>query len=169
MIKVKFIIIFALTCFIGRWFSEDAARSLGVYALVTLPGTFGHELMHYLAALASNGHPTGFSIIPQGNTLGHVMVQPNAYNAALIGSAPILLAPLTFLCMVLAARSPGVVRTLTLSYVAACCWAACIPSSQDMRIAWSYPTSWVIAVPVILLTSWFFHQLGSFLLNHGGI
>lgn len=65
---VKLAVVFVGTCALGWWFAHDAARSLGRYALVTLPGTFMHELAHYCAALVSDGHPSGFSIIPTGDT-----------------------------------------------------------------------------------------------------
>lgn len=150
---LKFAVIFITTCFIGRWFSDEAAQSLWLYALVTVPGTALHELAHYTAALFTEGHPSGFSLIPQGGSLGRVYVRPNWYNAALIGLAPLLLAPLTFLLMALAARAK-LIGMVALSYVAACSWAACIPSSADLRIAASAPSSWPFALLMLAFIAW---------------
>lgn len=125
----KLLFIAGLTCFIGQWFSQDAARSMWLYALVTVPGTALHELAHYTAAALTNGNPSGFSLIPQAGSLGRVYVQPNWYNAALIGLAPLLLAPLTFLTVALAARAK-LFGMLLMSYLAACSWAACVPSRR---------------------------------------
>ena len=157
MTQLKFCVVFLLTCFIGRWFAYDAASSVSFYALVTAPGTFMHELAHYVAAMLTNGNPTGLSIIPTNDSLGRVYVIPNWYNAALIGTAPLLLAPLTLLFMVLAARrslATELISFLLLSYLAACCWAACIPSSADMSIAFSQPLSWLFALPALALSAW---------------
>lgn len=153
MTRLKFGLVFMLTLVIGQWFANDAARSVGFYALVTVPGTFMHELMHWAAAAVTQGDPHGFSIIPTGDTLGHVLVRPNWYNATIIALAPLLLAPLTMFVMVIAARS-GPLKLVLFSYFAACCWAACIPSGADFSIAASYPTSWLFGVIMVALIGW---------------
>lgn len=164
MTQLKFALVFIMTLVIGQWFANDAARSVGVYALVTVPGTFMHELMHWVAAAVTQGHPHGFSIIPSGDTLGHVLVHPNWYNAAIIGLAPLLLAPLTLFVMVIAARS-GPLKLTLFSYFAACCWAACIPSSADFAIAASYPTSWLFGALMVALISWVTFSVSLYLLK----
>lgn len=153
MTHLKFGLVFVLTLTIGQWFALDAARSIGVYALVTVPGTFMHELMHWTAAALTQGDPHGFSIIPSGNTLGYVLVRPNWYNATIIALAPLLLAPLTLFVMVVAARSDAV-KLLLFSYFAACCWAACVPSSADFAIAASYPSSWLFGAMMVAVIGW---------------
>lgn len=151
MTQLKLIFVFALTFSIANWFTNLAGVSM--YALVTVPGTFMHELMHWGAAMLTNGDPSGFSIIPAGNTLGHVMIRPNWYNATIISLAPLLLAPLTLLLIVIAARSDAYKMPL-FAYFAACCFAACIPSSTDFSIAVSYPTSWLPGLILLSLISW---------------
>lgn len=151
MTQLKFVLVFALTFIIGQWFSN--AGSVGVYALVTVPGTFMHELMHWVAAALTQGDPHGLSVIPTSSSLGHVLVRPNWYNATMIALAPLLLAPLTLFVMVIAARS-SVMKMLLFSYFAACCWAACIPSNQDFAIALSFPTSWLFGVIMVALIGW---------------
>lgn len=164
---VKLIVIACSTFMISRWFSDDASSSIGFYALVTLPGTFAHELMHYLAALLTDGRPHGFSLIPSGNTLGSVQVYVNWYNAALIGLAPLLLAPLTLLIVAIAAKAKSLIKMLALSYVAACCWVACIPSAADLSIAASTPSSWPFGLFMLALTAWGTFRLSIALLPEG--
>lgn len=97
-----------------------------------------------------------------------MLVAPNWYNAAFIGLAPLLLAPLTLLSMALAARS-GVIGLCCYAYLAACCWAACIPSDADLAIAASYPTSWPIGAALIALIAWCVYKLSAFAALRGFI
>ena len=144
MKKLKFIIILAITFFISQYL-VNTAYSTWLYALVTLPGTFLHEVAHYLTALFLAGQPTGFNLIPSGNTLGSVQFYPNWYNAAPVALAPFLLAPLTFLMAALAANTVNPLKILLFSYFAACSWVACTPSPQDFSIAMA-PSSWPLAI-----------------------
>ena len=104
MVKIKFFCILVLTGLIAHYL-ESAAGSIKLYAVVTLPGTFLHELAHYVAAATLNGHPGNFNLVPNGNTLGSVTFRPNWYNAATVGLAPLLLAPLTVFFAAITARS----------------------------------------------------------------
>jgi len=71
--------------------------------LYALPGTFLHELSHFLVALVTGGRPTGFSIIPRPQdclmgdgtlrrrwTLGSVTIA----NPGMIAAFPTAMAPL---------------------------------------------------------------------------
>lgn len=164
MTQLKFCIVFALTLFIGYWFANSAVSSVGFYALVTLPGTFMHELAHYVSAAATNGDPNGFSIIPQADSLGRVLVRPNAWNGALIGLAPLTLAPLTLWFMVLAARA-SILPLLVFSYIAASCWAACLPSTADLSIALMYPTSWPFALIGLAVLCFVIFKMSAYMLR----
>ena len=145
MTKIKFILVLAITFVIAQYL-HGTAYSTGLYALVTLPGTFFHELAHFLTAAAMDGNPGNFNLIPSGNTLGSVTFSPNLYNAAPVGLAPFLLAPFTAFAAALAARSNNPLKIVGGGYLAACSWVACTPSPQDFGIAASVPTSWPVAI-----------------------
>lgn len=151
MKSLKFLIILATTFVIAQYLSHTA-YSIGLYAFVTLPGTFLHELAHYTTAAFMAGRPTGFNLIPSGNTLGSVQFYPNWYNAASVGLAPFLLAPLTFFLAAIAARSNNPIKMLVFSYFAACSWVACTPSPADFSIAMA-PTSWPTALVFLALST----------------
>jgi hypothetical protein len=57
-----------------------------------LPGTIAHETSHAVVALLMGAHITKFSVIPSGDTLGHV--EYTAPKIPLIGNAAISIAPL---------------------------------------------------------------------------
>lgn len=157
MIKIKFALILAITFVIAQYL-QSTAYSLSLYALVTLPGTFLHELAHFLSALVFDGRPGNFNLIPSGNTLGSVTFHPNWYNAAIVAMSPFLLAPLTALFAALAARSNNPLKIAGGGYLAACSWVACVPSPQDFKIA-MVPTSWPLALVILGFTTWLVYRI----------
>ncbi len=151
----------AFAIFITLFFGQVlpmALHSQLLYAAITLPGTFLHEAAHYLSALWLNGNPSGFSIIPtwsggQMQTMGHVLFQPNSLNAATVGLSPYLLFFPS--CFFVAVAAKCRIQFMVLwCYVAACGFASLTPSSQDWRIAISYPTSFVLAIPLFAIVAW---------------
>lgn len=77
--------------------SEYLHRSLAygsrtLYVILMLPGTVAHELSHAVVALLMGSRITKFSVIPSGNTLGHV--EYTAPKIPLIGNTAISIAPL---------------------------------------------------------------------------
>jgi hypothetical protein len=155
--KIKFVIVLVVTFVIAQYL-KDTAHSISLYALVTLPGTFLHELMHYTMAGLLGGHPGNFSLIPSGNTLGSVTFVPNWYNAASVGLAPLLLAPLTVFFAALSSRSNNPLKMVGGGYLAACSWVACTPSSQDFSVA-LVPTSWPLALSILWFTTWVIYRV----------
>ena len=69
-----------------------ASASRTLYIVLMLPGTIIHEISHAVIALLMGARITDFSIIPSGNTLGHV--EYTAPKIPLIGNAAISIAPL---------------------------------------------------------------------------
>lgn len=153
MIRIKFGLVLVITFMIAQYLNQTA-HSLLLFSAVTLPGTFLHELAHYLSALVMNGNPGNFNLIPSGDTLGSVTFYPNWYNAASVAMAPFLLAPLTAFFALIAAKASSIQQTLLGSYFAACSWVACTPSPQDFSIALSVPTSWPFAALFLGLTTY---------------
>ncbi len=77
--------------------SEYLHRSLSsvsktLYVALMLPGTIVHETSHAVVALLMGARITEFSVIPSGNTLGHV--EHTAPKIPFIGNAAISVAPL---------------------------------------------------------------------------
>jgi hypothetical protein len=77
--------------------SEYLHRSLSsasktLYVVLMLPGTIVHESSHAVVALLTGARITDFSIMPSGNTLGHI--EHTAPKIPLIGNAAISIAPL---------------------------------------------------------------------------
>lgn len=157
VVKVKFVCILLLTGVIA-YYLQSSANSLGLYALVTLPGTFLHELAHYVTAALLQGNPGNFNLIPSGNTLGSITFSPNWYNAATVGMAPLLLAPLTVFLAAISARSNNILKIIFGGYLSACSWIACTPSSQDFYIA-VVPTSWPLAICMLSFLTWGIYKI----------
>lgn len=71
-------------------------------ALVNIPGTFLHELMHYLVGSLLNARPVNFTIFPQRNLDGDYVMGSvgfsniTFYNAVPSAMAPLLLLPIAF-------------------------------------------------------------------------
>ena len=148
MRKLSFWLMLGVTFAVVQ-FLNTFAYDVRAYALVTLPGTFFHELAHYLTAAAMGGHPSNFTLAPTAEALGSVQFYPTAMNAASVGLAPLLLAPLTFVFVARAAQTWSPIWL----YLSGCSWVACTPSPQDFTIAASMPTSWPIAVFFLGLTT----------------
>lgn len=150
--KVKFVLLLVLTYVVSEYLLQLTRMPL-LYALVTLPGTFFHELAHYGFALLMNGDPQGFSLIPEvrENTieLGSVLFRPSATNAATVAFAPFLLMPLTGYFVALSLQTKTLLRQGLCLYGACCTWNSCVPSEPDFQIAFSEPTSIPIAAFLI--------------------
>ena len=76
-------------------------RSMIMCALINIPGTILHELMHFIVGLVLNAQPRNFSIIPKRSDGGYVMGSVSFaniafYNAVPASMAPLLLLPLGF-------------------------------------------------------------------------
>jgi hypothetical protein len=77
--------------------SEYLHRSLSsasktLYVVLMLPGTIVHECSHAVVALLMGARITDFSVIPSGNTLGHI--EHTAPKIPVVGNAAISIAPL---------------------------------------------------------------------------
>lgn len=73
-------------------------------ALLAFPGTFTHELLHFIVGTLLLAKPAGFSVWPKradgGWLLGSVSFRKiNLLNGAFVGLAPLLLLPLAWLSL----------------------------------------------------------------------
>lgn len=114
------------------------------FALICVPGTFFHELMHYITALILRAGPSNFSIIPKKYedriVYGSVVLSNlNIVNAAPVAMAPFLLAPLAYLSLkegsFFVLNEYGPIGLLIFSFLNANVLLACIPSVEDFKIS----------------------------------
>ena len=113
-------------------------------AILALPGTFAHELAHFVVGLILRAEPAGFSVLPRrsGNTwiLGEVSFHRiSIVNGAFIALAPIMLLPAGWLCLIHIAMPAWVaghwVAWLLASYFTATVVFASAPSLMDIKAA----------------------------------
>src|SRR5450756_2596778 len=89
IIPLQAIVLYLISQYLHRSLSS-ASKTL--YVVLMLPGTIAHETSHALVALLMGARITKFSVIPSGDTLGHV--EYTAPKIPLIGNAVISIAPL---------------------------------------------------------------------------
>ena len=112
-------------------------------ALLALPGTFAHELSHFVVGALLLAKPRGFSIWPKASgktwTLGAVSFgNVGLLNGAFVALAPLLLLPLAWLCLVhllLPLWNGGHWGWWALGgYLTATVLFAALPSFQDIKL-----------------------------------
>jgi hypothetical protein len=89
IIPLQAIVLYLMSQYLHR---SLAYGSKTFYVILMLPGTIAHELSHAVVALLMGSRITKFSVIPSGDTLGHVEYTPP--KIPLIGNAAISIAPL---------------------------------------------------------------------------
>ncbi|MEO8165523.1 MAG: hypothetical protein ABI619_09015 [Betaproteobacteria bacterium] len=130
-----------------------------LFSLIALPGTAGHELLHFLIGTLTLARPVKASLLPKFHrdgsaTLGYVMfANIRWYNALWVGFAPLLALPLA---LGLVYYRSAQVSSLSLpecvwAYVAASLAYACLPSKADVRIVLSEPGGLLLYGAALLL------------------
>lgn len=111
-----------------------------VRAIFVLPGTFIHELLHFMVGLILNARPVSFSVWPRKSgpaawTMGSVgFTNVRWYNGAAVGLAP-LLAPATATWFAPDAASWHMeLGDLKYWALAAPVFSMCLPSWADVKI-----------------------------------
>ncbi len=89
IIPLQAIVLYLISQYLHRSLSS-ASKTL--YVVLMLPGTLIHETSHAIVALLMGARITKFSVIPSGDTLGHV--EYSAPKIPIIGNAAISIAPL---------------------------------------------------------------------------
>ena len=72
-------------------------KSMFMAALINIPGTLLHELMHFIVGLFLNARPCNFTILPKRCPEGYVMGSVGFRNATFYNALPSALAPLALL------------------------------------------------------------------------
>lgn len=129
------------------------ASRLGMwaYAAIALPGTFAHELAHYLVALLLLAKPDYPSLVPQrtlhGWRLGSVSFRAGMARALPIALAPFALLPLAlWWAATLLAPAAGALYFVQ-AWIVAALLSASLPSSADFKLA--LPALAVVAIAAI--------------------
>ena len=125
---------------------EDVARRSILFPLFFFLPTLFHELCHFLVALFLGGRPSLPNLIPRKSgevwVLGEVRFYATPFNAFPSAMAPLLLLPLSVLAY---SYLPLGLREVT-------AWVflkGALPSSQDVKVAFSYFTSaflWIAGI-----------------------
>lgn len=123
-------------------------RSMWLSALVNIPGTLLHEIMHFVVGLFLNAHPCNFNVFPKKNPLTGDYVMGSVgfrnisfYNAIPSSMAPLLLLPIGFyinryLLPFIPHTLCGYILYVLLQTIII---ENAIPSRADFRIAFMFP------------------------------
>ena len=138
-------------------------QSMWLSALINIPGTFLHELMHYMIGSILNAHPTKFTIFPKrgiegGYVMGSVTFRNlSFYNAVPASMAPLLLLPIGFYLNrhFLPTIHPSFFNYMLYVLLQTIIIENAIPSRADFRIAFNYLSGMliygVLLVAILLL------------------
>lgn len=137
------------------------------FSLVSLPGTIGHELLHFLLGTLTLARPVRVSLLPRFHrdgsaTLGYVMFSNiRWYNALWVGFAPLLALPAAIVLVYYRAAQIPPLSAIELAwcYVAASLTYSCLPSRADLDIVLSKPAGLVAyALCVAILIWWWINK-----------
>ena len=113
------------------------------FAVVSLVGTFLHELAHFVVGAVTGAKPVSFRIFPQRTEQGWTLGSVTFENMTLFNAAPVALAPLLLLALAPllglywaapAAQSANWSTWLLATYVCANALDAGWPSSTDIKV-----------------------------------
>jgi hypothetical protein len=132
------------------------------FSLVSVPGTVGHELLHFLVGTLTLARPVKVSLIPKFHrdgsaTLGYVIfANIRWYNALWVGFAPLLALPgALWLVYSRSAQVPPLSAwEAAWSYVAASLAYSCLPSRADVEIVLSKPAGLVLYLGGASMLCW---------------
>jgi hypothetical protein len=145
-----------LACILGAFLLIRVSRYAGmwVYAVVGLPGTFAHELAHFIVAFVLGAHPSLPNVIPKrterGWLLGSVAFRAGYFRALPIALAPLALAPLALWWAGTFLHSASWPLYCVQLWVVAALVTASLPSTTDLKLA--LPA--LVVVAVIVLGIW---------------
>ena len=154
-------LIYLLALAAALWVMNQARRSFWLLSLLALPGTFCHELCHWVVGKVLNGQPVHFTVIPRREGRGYVLgsvgfVNLRWYNAFFVGMAPLLLLPAAYLLFLwrLGARPVLGWPEAAMVFLLASLVFGAIPSVQDLRIAGRWPLGWFLLAGGLFWVWW---------------
>ena len=150
---------FYLTAAATFVFALLGVRSPLLYWLFTLPGTFVHELAHWLVAFLTGARPGFPSLVPHkrdegGWVLGSVTFRPGWLSGGLVSLAPVyLMPPLALWVYRELSAASGMAVQGGGGYLFAVLVLSCWPSRADLGIAFRYPMGSLLVLGVAYLVS----------------
>ena len=136
---------FFITILISHFFK----KRLYLFALLTVPATFLHELSHYLVSLITLGRPVSFTFIPRKTESGLVLGSVGSansvwYNQGIISIAPLLLLVCVYFIFInLDTVMMYIKNDYLLGYITANMIVGSIPSSTDWKLAFRAPALFI--------------------------
>lgn len=112
-------------------------------ALVSLFGTWLHEMSHIIVGFVLNAKPASLSLLPRREGDMWVLGSASFTNLNLLNAAPVALAPLLLGGLGLWVVTSGMVQAwqggnygiwLLLGFLAASSFHSCVPSRTDLRV-----------------------------------
>ncbi len=127
-------------------FKYATYSSMWMSALINIPGTLLHELMHYLVGLFLNARPCDFTLFPQRNLEGNYVMgsvgfkNVTYYNAIPASMAPLLLLPIGFYLNrhILPMINPTFINYAAYVLLQTIIVENSIPSRADFKVAGMY-------------------------------
>lgn len=121
-------------------------RSMLMCALVNIPGTLLHEMMHFLVGLFMNARPCNFTLLPRRSSDGNYVMGSvgftniTFYNAVPASMAPLLLLPIGFYInrYVLPQIPPTFTNYILYVFLQTVIIENAMPSGADFRVAKMY-------------------------------
>ena len=121
-------------------------RSMWLSALINIPGTFLHELMHFMVGAFLNAQPCNFTLLPRRNENGDYVMgsvgfcNVTYYNAVPAALAPFLLLPIGFFInrYMLPYMQPTITNYMIYVLLQTIIIENAIPSSADFKVAGMY-------------------------------
>jgi len=120
--------------------------SIYLSALINIPGTFLHEISHFLIGLFLNAHPTRFDLFPKKRDGCYVMGSVGFRNIQFYNAVPSALAPMLLLVVGYCFNN-WFFSNIQINYINYILYILlqtiiienAVPSSQDFKVAFSYP------------------------------
>lgn len=121
-------------------------RSMFMCALVNIPGTLLHELMHFSVGLFMNARPCNFTLFPRRGEDGRYVMGSvgftniTFYNAVPAAMAPLLLLPIGFYInrYILPQIEPTFINYILYVFLQTVIIENAMPSGADFRVAKKY-------------------------------
>ncbi len=145
------VLVYAAAVAAGLWVLRQSRRSFWLVFILALPGTFAHELCHWLLGKLLLGRPVRFTLWPRREGRSYILgavafTNLRWYNAFFIGMAPLLLLPLAYglFWWRLAAHPVLGWPEALMAFLLANLIFGALPSGPDLRIAARSPVGWLL-------------------------
>ncbi len=147
--EIQIFVLVLLALIVLRLFSNLLTTGNIVFFIISLPGTFVHELAHYIVGFILLGKPSNFTIIPKKDGDGYTLGSVSFLNITNLNALPIGLAPLTLIPIGMLSFSYSVFYLtkdywnnniyipIILGIIVYSIFTSFIPSPADYRILWS--------------------------------